>query len=168
LDPPPSRIRFEIQDKKGAENVVTDRPSRIPNAPSNELPINDNFPDEQLLATFRELWFAYIVNYIVTSQTPSHWSNKKYTDFCLKPGISFRRNHISSNTVPTKSLGDVSPMSKLGVSFYFVTSLHTVDTLIPSKLQKKYYKVSSIGPHCLKMPLIFARHALDVKWWVGF
>jgi len=41
--------------------------SRIPNAPSNELSINDNFPNEQLLVTFREPWFADTVNYLVTN-----------------------------------------------------------------------------------------------------
>jgi len=63
---------FEIRDKKGIENVIADHLSRVPNAPSNELPINDNFPDEQLLATFKEPWFADIVNYLVINQTPSH------------------------------------------------------------------------------------------------
>ena len=37
---------LEIWDKKGVENVVTHHLSRVPNAPSDELPINDNFPDE--------------------------------------------------------------------------------------------------------------------------
>jgi len=37
---------LEIWDKKGVKNVITDHLSRVPNAPSNELPINDNFPDE--------------------------------------------------------------------------------------------------------------------------
>ena len=54
---------LKIQDKKGIENVVVDHLSRIPNAPHNELPINDDFPDEQLLVAFREPWFADIVNY---------------------------------------------------------------------------------------------------------
>jgi len=44
---------FNIRDKMGVENVIAGYLSRIPNAPSNELPINDDFPDEQLLATFR-------------------------------------------------------------------------------------------------------------------
>ena len=44
----------EIRDKKVVENVIADHLSRVPNAPSNELPANDNFPDDQLLATFRE------------------------------------------------------------------------------------------------------------------
>ena len=63
---------LEIRDKKGVENVIVDHLSRVPNAPINELSINDNFPDEQLLATFRELWLADIVNYLVTNHT-SHW-----------------------------------------------------------------------------------------------
>jgi len=53
---------LEIQDKKGIENIGVEHLSRIPNSPCNELPINDNFPDEKLIAIFRESWFADIVN----------------------------------------------------------------------------------------------------------
>ena len=63
---------LEIRDKKGIENIVADHLSRIPNSPCNELPINGNFPDEQLLANVREPWFADIVNYLVTNQTLCH------------------------------------------------------------------------------------------------
>jgi len=45
-------LKFEI--KMVSKNVIIDHLSRVQNAPSNELPINDNFSDEQLLATFRE------------------------------------------------------------------------------------------------------------------
>jgi len=45
---------FEVQDKKDMENVVADNLSRIPNSPFNELPNNDDFPDEQLLDAFSE------------------------------------------------------------------------------------------------------------------
>ena len=48
-------FNLEIRYKKGVENVIADHLSRVPNAPSNELSINDNFPDEQLLGTFKEL-----------------------------------------------------------------------------------------------------------------
>jgi len=70
------KFDLEIWDKKGIKNVIADRLSHVPNAPSNELPINGNFPDEQLLANVREPWFADIVNYLVTNQTPSHWSKQ--------------------------------------------------------------------------------------------
>jgi len=65
---------LEIRDKKGIKNIVADHLSRIPNSPRNELPINEDFSDENLLVIFREPWFANIVNYLVTNQTSSHWS----------------------------------------------------------------------------------------------
>jgi len=34
---------LKIWDKRGVENVIADYLSLVPNAPSNELPINDNF-----------------------------------------------------------------------------------------------------------------------------
>ena len=55
-------LDLKIRDKKSVENVVTDHLSRIPNSPCNELPINDKFPDEQLLVAFREPWSTDIVN----------------------------------------------------------------------------------------------------------
>jgi len=39
---------LEIWGKKGVENVIVDHLSRISNIPSNELPINDDFLNEQL------------------------------------------------------------------------------------------------------------------------
>ena len=45
---------LKIWDKKDVKNIFVDHLSRIPNAPCNELPINDNFPDDQLLVSFRE------------------------------------------------------------------------------------------------------------------
>ena len=58
---------LEIQDKKGIENIVADHLSRIPSSPCNGLPINKDFPDENLLAIFREPWFTDIVNYLITN-----------------------------------------------------------------------------------------------------
>ena len=43
---------LEIRDKKGVENIVADHLSRIPNSPCNELPINEEFPDEKSLSYF--------------------------------------------------------------------------------------------------------------------
>jgi len=54
----------------------------------------------------------------------------------LKSGISFGRNRIFLNIVPTESLRDVFPTRKLRVFFLSVTSLHAVDTLVPTRLLK--------------------------------
>jgi len=79
---------LKIRDKKGIENIVADHLSRIPNSLCNELPINEDFPDENLLAIFKEPWFADIVNYLVTNQTPSHWSKNDIYRF-LSQGCYF-------------------------------------------------------------------------------
>jgi len=148
---------LEIWDKKGLENVVVDHLSHIPNSPCNKLPINDDFPDENLLVVIREPWFSDIVNYLVTNQTPSHWSKMMYTGTYLKSGISFERNRIFSSTVPTKSLGDAFSMKKSRVFYLSVMSLHAVYTLVPVRLLKMCYKVGSIGPLFLKMPMKFCQ-----------
>jgi hypothetical protein len=43
---------LEIRDKKGSENVVADHLSRLlhEEEEEDELPLNENFPDEQLFA----------------------------------------------------------------------------------------------------------------------
>ena len=56
-------------------NVIADHLSRLtfdshPESP----PIVETFPDEQLLAVDTLPWYADIVNYLATGETPSHWS----------------------------------------------------------------------------------------------
>ncbi|RDX95126.1 Retrovirus-related Pol polyprotein, partial [Mucuna pruriens] len=61
---------LEIRDKKGAENAVADHLSRI-EGESEQLPIRDEFPDEQLLhIKSAPPWFADICNFVATSQFP--------------------------------------------------------------------------------------------------
>ena len=67
---------MEIKDKKGVENVVADHLSRIPNAPKETIPINDNFPDERIFTMCKESWYADIANYLATGRTPSDWSGQ--------------------------------------------------------------------------------------------
>jgi len=69
-------LDLEIKDKKGVENVVADHLSRIPNAPVVTISINKNFLDEHILVMCKKPWYADIVNYIATGQTPSNWSSQ--------------------------------------------------------------------------------------------
>jgi len=71
----------EIRDKKGCENVVADHLSRIPLIPVNNTPVNENFPDEQIMAVSSEPWFADIVNFLVTGVTPTEWSKNDQAKF---------------------------------------------------------------------------------------
>ena len=57
---------IEIRDKKGSENVVADHLSCLVHN-EEQLPIPEAFPDEQLLSIeVSELWYADLVNYLVS------------------------------------------------------------------------------------------------------
>jgi len=55
---------LEMKDKKGVENVVAGHLSRIPNAPTEMIPINENFSDMHIFVMCKEAWFADIANYL--------------------------------------------------------------------------------------------------------
>ncbi|XP_062170399.1 uncharacterized protein LOC133876129 [Alnus glutinosa] len=63
---------LEIRDKKGSENVVADHLSRLLHEEEgSELPLGEQFPDEQLFSiNVHPPWYADIVNYITTKVFP--------------------------------------------------------------------------------------------------
>ena len=65
----------EIKDKKGTENLVADHFSQLEGA-SDEVQVNDDFPDEQLLAIDKRAipWFADYVNYLVAKVVPPEFN----------------------------------------------------------------------------------------------
>ena len=67
---------LKIKDKKGTENAVADHLSRIIVEPSNEPPVNEYFPDEQLMSVSTEPWYADIMNYLAIDKVPSHWTSQ--------------------------------------------------------------------------------------------
>jgi hypothetical protein len=70
---------IEIWDKKGSKNMVADHLSRlIVDFTEDTIPISKTFPDEQLMhiALTFALWFADIVNYLVTDQMHLHWGQQ--------------------------------------------------------------------------------------------
>jgi len=67
---------IEVKDKKGTENLVADHLSRLEtleHVPDKTARINDDFPDEKLLAVHQSVlpWYADIVNYLVGKVVPS-------------------------------------------------------------------------------------------------
>ena len=74
---------LEIKDKKGTENLVADHLSRLEGA-SVEVQVNDDFPDEQLLAIEDKRavpWFADYVNYLVAKVIPPEFSYQQKKRF---------------------------------------------------------------------------------------
>jgi hypothetical protein len=69
---------LEIRNKKGSENVVADHLSRLLHEEEgDELPLNENFPDEQLFEIEVQLpWYADIVNYLTAKIFPPGMSSQ--------------------------------------------------------------------------------------------
>ena len=66
---------LEIKDKKGTENLVTDHLSLL-EGPRDEVQVNENFPDDQLLAIAagqRVLLFNFRLK-LFPSKLKSKWS----------------------------------------------------------------------------------------------
>ena len=75
-------FNLTIKDKKGVGNVVADHLSRlVPESNSLGIPIGDSFPDEQHFALVHCPWYAYIVNYLVTSQIQTQWNSQQKKRF---------------------------------------------------------------------------------------
>ncbi|KAH9763009.1 hypothetical protein KPL70_001028 [Citrus sinensis] len=73
---------LEFKDKKGTENVVADHLSRLHfDTIIEQLPLNESFPDEQLMSVEVLPWYADIVNYLVTGKLPEHWTKQDKAKF---------------------------------------------------------------------------------------
>jgi hypothetical protein len=91
---------IEFWDKKGSENVVADHLSRvIVDFNEDVMPIAEMFPNEQLMhiSQIPTPWFANIVNYLVTTQIPSHWTKQDRSKFLVGAKYSFGMIHTCLN-----------------------------------------------------------------------
>lgn len=60
---------------------MADHLSRIVHGNINDTQVHNHFPDEQLLSISSAPWYADIVNYLFTNETPSHWSKQDKQKF---------------------------------------------------------------------------------------
>ena len=78
-------FNIEIKDKKGVENVVVDHLSRLTfDEGLKEMPIRDSFPGEQLYVVTELPWYAHIVNHLVMSAIPEHWTVQDRRNFFVE------------------------------------------------------------------------------------
>ncbi|XP_071905823.1 uncharacterized protein [Coffea arabica] len=68
-----------IKDKKGTENLVADHLSRLEYIPvKDQVPIQENFPDEFVLPIINSPWYADIANFLVDILAPQKlWQRHK-------------------------------------------------------------------------------------------
>ncbi|KAH9744776.1 hypothetical protein KPL70_003833 [Citrus sinensis] len=73
---------LEFKYKKGTENFVADHLSCLHfDTITESLPLNESFPDEQLMNVEVLPWYADIVNYLVTGKLPEHWTKQDKAKF---------------------------------------------------------------------------------------
>ncbi|XP_057418803.1 uncharacterized protein LOC130713012 [Lotus japonicus] len=83
--PPPTNIKefhLEIIDRRGKDNGVADHLSRLEGGACNPIPIQEEFPDEKLLAVCTEEplpWYVHFANFRVAGLIPHDltWQQKK-------------------------------------------------------------------------------------------
>ena len=76
-------LDVEIKDKKGTENLVADHLSRLEGT-RDDVPVNDEFPDEKLLAIQEKKavpWFEEFVNYSVAKVIPPEFNYQQKKRF---------------------------------------------------------------------------------------
>ncbi|KAH9667290.1 hypothetical protein KPL70_020978 [Citrus sinensis] len=129
--PPPKTVReefdLEFKDKKGTENIVADHLSRLHfDTITESLPLNESFPDEQLINVEVLPWYADIVNYLVTGQLSEHWTKQDKTKFfaeiknffwddpCQRMGSITRRNMMPLNPILVVEIFDVWGIDFMG------------------------------------------------------
>ena len=76
------KFDVEFKNKKGTENVVADHLSRFNfDTIIESLPLNESFPNEQLMSVEVLSWYADIVNYFITGQLQEHWTKQDKAKF---------------------------------------------------------------------------------------
>ena len=76
-------FNLEIKDKKGTENLIADHLPRLEGV-RDEVHVNDDFPDQRLLAIDKKRgipWFANYVNYLVAKVIPPEFSYQQKKRF---------------------------------------------------------------------------------------
>ena len=154
---------LEIKDKQGANNVVADNLSWLVSEECS-IPLRDHFLNEQILAMADSTpWYANIVNYLVTKKLPTNMPQshklkiKKHSKKYVWDEPYLR--HFCEDQTMRRCVPEIEHASILN----FVIHMHVVDILEVKELPLKCWKVVFIGPHCLKMHILYVKHVIDVN-----
>ena len=162
--PPCQEFNLTIKDKKGVENVVADHLSRLVLETTFEgLPIGDTFLDKQIYALVHYLWYANIVNYLVTGQIPSQWTSQQERKFLVDIKKYYFDDPYLFKYCPDQLWRRcVSNDDQIGVLTFchfeacegYFSAKKTVDKIL---------QAGFIGPLFLRIALIFAKPVLGAN-----
>ena len=146
---------MEIKDIKGTENQFADHLSRLedPSATSQDkILINESFPDEQLYGVQEEeLWFADIVNYLVSNIMPPELSNAQRKKFLHEVKWYMWDEPFLFCQGADQIIRRCIPYSETGGSYEIATQWLMEDIIVEKRQQLVFCKQISFGQPCLKM-----------------
>ncbi|XP_076918714.1 uncharacterized protein LOC143579224 [Bidens hawaiensis] len=159
-----TRVRSEIRDKKGCENVVTDQLSQIIlEGVDDPNEINEKFLDEQLLVVSAAPWYAHYVNYLATGAIPEFWSKKRRQQFAAQV-----KQYIWDEPDPFKIGADQVVRRSVPENEVQEISKHAHSSACGGHFSgsKTWYKVLMCGfywPTIFKDANEYARHCLNCQ-----
>ena len=142
--------------------MIVDHLSRIPNAPIIQAPINKDFPDERILAIFKEPWYADIVNYLATGYLPADWTKQDQCRFFAQVRYFFWEESYLFKYCPDQIIRRCIPEEEQRSVLSFCHELACGGHFGPCKTAE-FYRVSFTSPLCSKTHYTFARHVQIVK-----
>jgi hypothetical protein len=149
---------LKIRDKKGSENVVANHLSILLHEEADELPLIENFPDEQLFTIDATLpWYANIVNYITTKVFPPSMSSQERKRLMFISRLYHWDDQYLFKFCPDQIIRRCIPEEEHLSIFQHCHKFACGGQLI------RYYNQDFMGLMCLKMPLSFATPVIDVK-----
>ena len=153
---PLQEFDLEIKDKKGTENLAADHLSRL-EGPRDEVQINNNFPDEQLLA-IKDIqpvpWFADSVNYLVAKVIPPKFSYQQKKRFFAQLKHYYWEEPILYKHCADQVIRRCVPKEKWVVFLVISIPYHVGGILEAREQQQRYSSPVSIGLPYSRMLII--------------
>ena len=141
---------MEVKDKAGLPNVVADHVSCLgpETTPSEDLPMDDSFPVEQLFAISHQVtpWYADLVNFKVCRVLPPGLSYQQRKKFLPNPNTMCRKSLFFTSCVEMGSIEDAYRKMRFVVSYTIAMLQPMVETLDRIRQLQRYSKQAFIGP----------------------
>ena len=157
-------FNLTIKDKNGVKNVVADHLSRlVPASNSHGTPIGDSFPYEQLFALVHCLWYADIVNYLVTGQIPTQWTSQQKKKILININKYYFDDPYLFKYCPDQLMRRCVPNDEHIRILTFVISKLVEGISLQEKQQIRFCKLVFTGLPYLKIVSNFAKRVLNAN-----
>ena len=161
---------LKIKDKKGTENLVADHFSRL-EGPRDEVQVNDDFPNEQLLA-IEDInptpWFIDYVNYLVDKVIPPEFSYQQKKRLFTQLKHYYWEEPILYKHCANQVIRRCVPEDEMGSILNHCHTLPCGGHFGGQRTIAKYFNQVSTGLACSRMLTYLYLLAINAKEWEAF